>query len=688
MKKLFLLLILAASCAFGQTTTSVSGTVKDLTNSAVTSGQVSFTLQPGIDTTMSGVSRFSPTEVDCLIIGSGAVKALDGSSTCTVVNNTALQPSGTSYKVCIQPLFIQPGSCFVWYATGSATDITQQVPTPSLTPAYNLVDTYSNQTIGGNKNFTGTITFSGTLSIGALTLGGPLSALGGGVLGGTFTGSALFPGINLGAFAAGGNISPANLTPSGNVSETVGQNQYKAFNFDSVLWVDGIKYTTLAACYVDLPSTGGTCHIPPNYAETMAASLTMSKNNAGFIFEGPATISMGSNQVLISQGTGGVFIKSPVVLGGNGAGGSLTAPGVTFKYTGTGTAFVVGGNSSKTSAPDIQGINIDLTGAGSAAIGMDVIDVNGGFRIQDNYFQGKGGANTQAGLQMDDGGNFVADGIIEHNWFSGLGEGVQCNGNVQEITLIANHMFAGATTSTGYNWTCGAGGGNASYMFGGVVSAFTHAMHFATGVNGNEFHFNSNSSTTDDILFDSGSSNNTVYFDTGQVMPVITDNSGAASNNHVIAAGFSPGSTLNQQPATGALTGNSADQTIYTYTLPARALAPGKCIDVEMWANHNSGTAAVTLKLFFGGTTWFSNATGAASGQIYERANICNNAGSYTAQNGAINLNYPSIGLAGTTFGPLTGAESTLSNVIIKTTFNVAATDQVTGGHWLVKLSN
>lgn len=162
---------MVAGIAQAQTTTAISGTFKDGSGSLITSGQVAFFLQPGIDTTMSGFARFVPTEVDCAISGSGTL------SGCTLTQNTAItSPSGTSWKACVQPQFIQPGSCFVFYAIGSTLDISTTPATPPLTPAYSLVDTFSNQSISGTKNFLGNVTFAGTLSLGAISLSGTLAA--------------------------------------------------------------------------------------------------------------------------------------------------------------------------------------------------------------------------------------------------------------------------------------------------------------------------------------------------------------------------------------------------------------------------------------------------------------------------------------------------------------------------------
>jgi hypothetical protein len=75
-----------------------------------------------------------------------------------VLQNTALQPAGTSYKVSVWPGFAQTSS-FVWYAIGAGpVDLSTVVPTLAGLPAYGFVDTFSTQTINGNKTFAGTVT--------------------------------------------------------------------------------------------------------------------------------------------------------------------------------------------------------------------------------------------------------------------------------------------------------------------------------------------------------------------------------------------------------------------------------------------------------------------------------------------------------------------------------------------------
>lgn len=163
MRKLLILLLLTTG-AWAQSTTTVTGTIKDLSNAVVTSGQVTFDLRPAADTTVSGSARFTPSTVICTINGSGLIKALDGVSSCVVVQNTSLTPAGTYYKVCIQAYTVTPGSCFNWYALASSFDITTAVPTPGTSPAFTFLDLISAQSISGVKTFTGVPVFSAGIS--------------------------------------------------------------------------------------------------------------------------------------------------------------------------------------------------------------------------------------------------------------------------------------------------------------------------------------------------------------------------------------------------------------------------------------------------------------------------------------------------------------------------------------------
>src|SRR5215470_4886147 len=90
-------------------------------------------------------------------------------------------------------------------------------------------------------------------------------------------------------------------------------------NFNNILWVDGVKYTTIAGCYNALPSSGGTCMVPPNYSETLGANLSLGKNNTALVFTGTATINQGQYQNIIPAGTVNVSIVSNFPVNGNTA---------------------------------------------------------------------------------------------------------------------------------------------------------------------------------------------------------------------------------------------------------------------------------------------------------------------------------------------------------------------------------
>jgi hypothetical protein len=166
-------LFLLACSAFGQSTT-ITGTIDDLTLNPVTSGKVVFTLKPSVDTTISGNARFTPGQpVTCYIQSNGTLLNAAQTGACTVVSNTALTPAGTSYRVDICP-YMACSSSFNFYAINSTYSISTIVPTPTTGPAQNFADVFSNQTIAGNKTFTGTTNLSGAQSFsGSTTIGGP-----------------------------------------------------------------------------------------------------------------------------------------------------------------------------------------------------------------------------------------------------------------------------------------------------------------------------------------------------------------------------------------------------------------------------------------------------------------------------------------------------------------------------------
>lgn len=150
---------------------------------------------------------------------------------------------------------------------------------------------------------------------------------------------------------------------------------------------------------------------------------------------------------------------------------------------------------------------------------------------------------------------------------------------------------------------------------------------------------------------------------------------GAGSGNAV--------TLLNTQGPISALVGNSADQTVYTFTIPANTIQAGKGFRIKMVGFHSTGTASVTYKIIVGATT-----TATVSSTSGNTANwsfsMYNNAGVQNSQY------YEATAADGTTanmvntFG--TCAENFANAITVKFTFNVANTDQYTGKLWAVEL--
>jgi hypothetical protein len=138
---IWIAVIMSAITAWAQTPppimTRYVGTVKDLTGTVVTSGRITWTLSNPSGGVISGTGAFVAATVSCLINASGTpVASSDSTSPCDIVNNTALTPTGTSYKICIQAYNASPGTCYNSFAIGGIIDISTIVPTPASQPYY------------------------------------------------------------------------------------------------------------------------------------------------------------------------------------------------------------------------------------------------------------------------------------------------------------------------------------------------------------------------------------------------------------------------------------------------------------------------------------------------------------------------------------------------------------------------
>jgi len=139
---------------------------------------------------------------------------------------------------------------------------------------------------------------------------------------------------------------------------------------------------------------------------------------------------------------------------------------------------------------------------------------------------------------------------------------------------------------------------------------------------------------------------------------------------------------LNAQGTLGAITGDGTDKTLYTYTLPAGTLAAGKGVRITCFYVHGTGTASVTYKLSFGGTAAI-NTSSAVTGNGCMELVVMNNSASTTAQRAS--GKFTPTGTASTIVAGIAPAENTANAIVIKATFNVANTDQVTPAQWIVE---
>lgn len=141
---------------------------------------------------------------------------------------------------------------------------------------------------------------------------------------------------------------------------------------------------------------------------------------------------------------------------------------------------------------------------------------------------------------------------------------------------------------------------------------------------------------------------------------------------------------LNIQDSSGALTGNSADQTVFSYTLPANTLPAGRGLRISVRYSQ-TGTTSTTYKLKFGATTLLSYTdTNANISEV--TLDIYNKSGVTNAQRIASAL---ALTNAFSALKALTITESsadTTSSTAILFTFNVANTVSVTPTSFVVQL--
>src|SRR5690242_5914113 len=313
---------------------------------------------------------------------------------------------------------------------------------------------------------------------------------------------------------------------SGNYTLSGGQNLLTAYSLNNVQWVDGVKYTTLSACYAALPSGGGACMVPPNYSETMSASLTMSKSGSGFIFTGPANITMGTNQFIIPGNTHGVFFEGTV-----GWGGDIFLNGAKFVYTGTDAAFKVGDGAGTTDRVfRMKNIAITINQANARGISLTNVVY---FSLDNISVNGSSVANT-IGIQCDGTGNFCGNGTILSPHASGIGTGILGTGSgastMNSVVIVGSGGRIEASVAPGIGLDIE--GGQQNYVYGTDFESNTTAVKFGANAVQNFADIRGEANTTD-FLGATGSNTN-VGIVRNNATAVVTD---TGTNNHFSEAG-------------------------------------------------------------------------------------------------------------------------------------------------------
>lgn len=455
--------------------------------------------------------------------------------------------------------------------------------------------------------------------------------------------------------------------------------------FNSLPVVGTPNYPSIASAYAALPSTGGTVLVPPNWAETFTANLVLNKPNSGILFLGVATITMGTFQITSPSTAYNVFIRS---LSAQGKFAPIAAIGTVFLYSGTGDAIAIGDGANDCNGTQIE--NISLVSTNSAQSGAGIRMVRTGQFMLKNLTIGGGNGVNQIGI--------VIDGAS-----SGIGTDSGLSGGINLTTVRIGMQFingAGPFTFRGFTWGGYAGAGSwigidvensgglqlLGIDINGTVTSGT-AINFGGSSANNYINAYLNANIGPDITFGASTSRNKVVVQSNYAGgPGVTD---TGANNSVE---WLPLRLLNQQGATGTLTGNAADQAVYSFTVLPNTIYPGKGIRIRVRFLHTLGTASTAYKLKFGSTVLDTRtyAPTVANTQneemVYE---IFNNAGVQNAQNYGFTGQIFQSGVATNAPIPLitngTGAIDFTQQQVLTWTFNVANTDQLVGKFFLVE---
>ena len=391
MKKILIIFsfIFCSFLSFGQTA-SITGTIQDLSGQTFNNGTciVNFVPNPNSPNpnqyNVSGASfNLIPS---CAINGSGVISA-------TVTRNDLIAPSGSQWAFIVSPNANSQSYILTTTISAASADLTSQfagVITSNisvnasqtfpraykdseliLTP--NAGQSYWDVTLGLLKIWDGSVfqqmpTSGGNPSFNNVTVNGTLIVNGTG-------------GIN-----AGTNSLTAGAATLDRIK--------------NVCNVPSTAYSTIGAAYTDSTNCGAV-YVWPNsatgYTETLSANLALTRSSVPIVFMGPATITMGTNQITAAGTVNGVSI---VGMCGLSSGGNQC---VKFVYTGTSAAIAIGDSSTHSKSLLIRGIEVSTTGNG--AIGLQINNLDQ-CSVEDSYISQDGGASP-IGIQTVGTGTFV-----------------------------------------------------------------------------------------------------------------------------------------------------------------------------------------------------------------------------------------------------------------------------------------
>jgi hypothetical protein len=510
MKRL-LLSLLYAFPLLAQAPVTITGVITDAGNNPATSGFVQFDITPKISSVhyfVPGIGTITQT-VQCGINASGLIKSQANLlNPCTVWGNDVISPGNTQYKITLAP-------------NGNITNIINSECITGVNYSLNnpvfcgIVQINPQQTIVRANPFQTNII---PVTTNVFNVGSSSLQFANGYFSNLFQN-----GVGVPTLVANNNW--------------IGNNFFSILSGDLYITSNGL-YQTLGACYAALvaSSSATTCHVPAGYSETLSFNLVLSKANAGFAFHGPATITMGTNEVLMVNGTNGV---SGGFIVGYSPSGTLpqtahqvyaATDGVQFIYTGAGPAFIIGGSGTvATSGIRLENFAIDLRGAGGAALGMDLVDVNTDGSINGLFVIGAGGAVSQIGLQMDDGfvGGFTGNITVSNFHAFGTLTGMLFNGGTQEMTFLDTTIEQLAPGGIGVDFE-GSGSCSANTFMGGVINPQTGTgVKFGGSCNLNHLEIGIQGTPTT-VAFGASATKNFVRY-LGTVTPVVTDASNGSN---------------------------------------------------------------------------------------------------------------------------------------------------------------